>query len=226
MKTRNGRRKPKSETRAASNMALAAALLLLVGRGAGGDFAAQCADRTAIERVYHEHRTGTKPPFEQAMPRELIEQLTRQDRHKEAVLGKVYGVEITPAMVEAEVRRIDATTRAPEMLAEIKHALGDDPARFARAMARPIVVERELRRRFDNDDALHAAQRREAEQAREKLLAKQAVEGMQEVTWQLTPRPEDDEVGSRAPILHHRKPKARQRAVRIPWKPPPSSPRR
>jgi hypothetical protein len=96
-------------------------------------------------------------------------------------------------MVEAEVRRIDTTTRAPEMLAEIKHALGDDPARFARAMARPIVAERELRRRFDNDDALHAAQRREAEQARERLLAKQPVEGMQEVTWQLTPRPKDEQ---------------------------------
>jgi hypothetical protein len=161
------------------------------------DFAAECADRVAIELVYHEHRTGTKPPFEQVMPRELIEQLTRQDRHKEAVLGKVYGIEITPAMVEAEVRRIDATTRAPEMLAEIKQALGGDPARFARAMARPIVVERELRRLFDNDDALHAPKRREAEQARGKLRAKQPVAGMQEMTWRLTPRPEDNESASK-----------------------------
>jgi hypothetical protein len=95
-------------------------------------------------------------------------------------------------MVEAEVRRIDATTRAPDMLTEIKHALGDAPARLARAVARPIVVERELRRRFDNDDALHIAQRREAEQARERLLAKQPVEGIQDVRWQLTPRPEDE----------------------------------
>lgn len=40
------------------------------------------------------------------MPRELIERVVRQDNHKEAVLRKVYGVEITPALVAAEVERI------------------------------------------------------------------------------------------------------------------------
>ena len=156
------------------------------------DFAARCADRAAIERVYHTHRLGTKQPFEQAMPRALLEQTVRQDQHKEAVLRKVYGLEITPAMVAAEVERINTTTRAPEVLAEIKTALGDDAARFATAMARPILVERELRRRFDNDHKLHAAQRREAELARESLLAKNPVKDMHEVTWHLTPRPAED----------------------------------
>ena len=156
------------------------------------DFAVRCADRAAIERVYHSHRLGTKQPFEQAMPRALLEQIVRQDQHKEAVLRKVYGLEITPAMVAAEVERITTTTRAPDVLAEIKSALGDDAARFATAMARPILVERELRRRFDNDDKLHAAQRREAELARESLLAKNPVKDMREVTWDLTPRPAED----------------------------------
>ena len=156
------------------------------------DFAARCADRAAIERVYHTHRLGTKHPFEQAMPRALLEQIVRQDQHKEAVLRKVYGVEITPAMVAAEVERINTTTRAPEVLTQIKHALGDDATRFAAAMARPILVERELRRRFDNDGKLHAAQRREAELARESLLAKNPVKDLREVTWHLTPRPAGD----------------------------------
>ncbi len=146
-------------------------------------------DRAAIERVYHDHRTGTKPPFEQAMPREVLEHLVQGDRHKEAVLLKVYEVGVTPEMVEAEVRRIESTTRAPEVLAEIKQALGGDPARFARSVARPIVVERILRQRFDNDDALHAGQRATAEKARQQLLAHQAVEGMRDITWQLGPRP-------------------------------------
>jgi benzoyl-CoA reductase/2-hydroxyglutaryl-CoA dehydratase subunit BcrC/BadD/HgdB len=66
---------------------------------------------------------------------------------KEAVLEKVYGVEITSEAVDTEVARINRSTRAPEMLAELKSALGGDPARFANSMARPIVVERELRRR-------------------------------------------------------------------------------
>lgn len=58
------------------------------------DFDSLCADRAAIERVYYNHRLGTKPPFEQVLPRELIERLVRQDLHKQAVLKKVYGIEI------------------------------------------------------------------------------------------------------------------------------------
>lgn len=149
-------------------------------------------DRAAVERVYHDHRTGTKPAFGQAMPRELLEQLVQADLHKEAVLLKRYAVTVTPEMVAAEIQRIEATTRAPEVLAEIKQALGGDPARFARSVARPIVVERLLRQRFDNDDALHAGQRAVAEKARQQLLAHQAVAGMQESTWQLGPRPAEE----------------------------------
>jgi hypothetical protein len=132
--------------------------------------AALCSDRAAIERVYYQHRLGDKPPFEQALLRETIERLVRDDLRKEAVLKRTYGVEVTSAMLDAEVQRINATTRAPEMLAELKAALGNDTNRFARIIAQPIVVERLLRERF-NDDALHAAQRREAERVRAELLA-------------------------------------------------------
>ena len=126
--------------------AIAGALLLLcVSLAWGIDIASHCADRAAIERAYHEHRTGTKQPFEQAMPAALVEKLVRADLKKEAVLERTYGVKITELIVEAEVKRIEATTRAPEMLAEIKTALGNNFARFARAMAWPIVVERALR---------------------------------------------------------------------------------
>jgi hypothetical protein len=123
-----------------------------------------------LEQVYHAHRLGPKPPFEQALPPDLIEQLVRQDQHKKAVLQKIYGVTITPELLAAEVQRINTATRAPEMLAEIRTALGNDPARLARTFAQPLLVERLLRERFDNDDALHAPQRRAAEQVRERLL--------------------------------------------------------
>jgi hypothetical protein len=181
-----------------------AVLLALCTPALAVDFAALYVDRAAIERVYHEHRTGTKPPFEQALPRATIERLVRDELEEEAVLARAYAVKIDDSMIEAEVARIDATTRAPEMLAEIKAALGNDPARFARAMARPIVVERTLRARFANDDSLHAPQRRAAEALRNALLAqnegglaprlavlKARNEGelQEEVTWTLTPRP-------------------------------------
>ncbi len=181
------------------------ALLLLVPTAFGEDFAALIADRTAVERVYYIHRIGEKPPFEQSLPRQALERLVRDDLRKEATLKRVYRVEITPAMLDAEAERINATTRAPEVLAELKAALGNDQARFARTVARPIVVERTLRGRFDNDDPLHAPQRQQAERTREKLLAAKqegaASESLlallksghsnavTETTWQLGARP-------------------------------------
>jgi len=129
------------------------------------------ADRTAVEQVYYNHRLGNKPPFEEALPADQLRRLVELDLAKEAALKKVYGVEVTPAMLAAEVQRINTTTRAPEILAELKAALGNDTNRFARTVARPIVVERLLRARFENDDVLHAPQRREAERVRERLLA-------------------------------------------------------
>jgi hypothetical protein len=47
------------------------------------DLASRVADRTAIEHVYYMHRTGTKPPFEQALPISMIEQLVRLDLRKD-----------------------------------------------------------------------------------------------------------------------------------------------
>ncbi|HVM46767.1 MAG TPA: hypothetical protein VMU04_02020 [Candidatus Acidoferrum sp.] len=126
-------------------------------------------DRAAIERVYYNHRLGQKPPFQQALPPATLDNLVRLDVKKEAVL-RTYGVTVTPALLDAEVQRINTTTRAPEMLAEIKAALGNDPARFAQAFAKPFLVERLLRDKFDNDEALHAAQRQQAEAVRSRLL--------------------------------------------------------
>jgi hypothetical protein len=181
---------------------LTIALQAAVASPAPDDPAELIADRAAVERVYHEHRTGTKPRFEQAMPRDLLEKLVRLDLRKEVVLRRVYGVTVTAEMVEAEVRRIATTTRAPEMLAELKSALGGDPARFARTVARPIVVERTLRARFENDDALHAPQRRLADELRGRFLAAPAAERValllvdktgetREITWQLAPSPHE-----------------------------------
>jgi hypothetical protein len=179
-------------------------LLLALGLHANAaDFSSLRADRVAIERVYYSHRLGTKPPFEQAMPDVLIERLVRDDLHKKAVLEKVYGVAITPAMLAAEVERIDSTTRAPDVLAELKAALGNDGDRFARSVASPLVVERELRRRFDSDETLHAPQRRETERARDAALAARRESVTQQVvaltaatagtvnesTWRLAARP-------------------------------------
>jgi hypothetical protein len=145
-------------------------LLARSGASAVDDFAERCADRAAIERVYYEHRLGEKRPFEQTLPRAALEHLVREDLRKEVALKQQYGVAVTAAHLEAEVGRIEASTRAPEVFAEIKAALGGDPARLRRALARPLVVERLLHEKFENDDALHVGQRRAAEKIRDELL--------------------------------------------------------
>jgi len=176
------------------------------GAATATDLNALVADRLAVERVYYNHRLGTKRPFDQALPAAEIEKLVKADPHKEALLARLYHLEITNPQIESEIRRIDTETRAPEMLAEIKAALGNDPRRFARAVAKPIAVDRELRNRFQNDDPLHALQREQAETVRRKLLAgRQASDSsanllqtlketkvgtVAEVTWQLGARPE------------------------------------
>ena len=94
----------------------------------------------------------------------------RLDLKKEQILRERYQIAITPALLEAEVRRITTTTRAPEVLAEIRAALGADPDRFATAVARPNLVEHLLRDKFENDDRLHAANRQACETVRTSLL--------------------------------------------------------
>jgi hypothetical protein len=182
--------------------------------------AALIADRTAVERVYYGHRLGNKLPFEQALPAETIQQLVKLDLQKETALKQLYGVEPKPEWIEAEVRRINTQSRAPDVLAEIKAALGGNPARFARALARPIVVDRELRRRFETDDRWHAQARRQAEAARRivqdvarrwatgswtniaQALEDTGVGTITEVTWQLGARPEKrPDSGAAAPVV-------------------------
>ena len=187
--------------------------VLVVGMAQAEDLSRLCADRTAIERVYYNHRLGEKPPFDQTMPTALVEKLVQEDLHKETVLKKVYGVEITSAQIQAEVQRINATTRAPDVLAELKVALGNDTNRFAQTVAKPIVVERILRDKFDNDDALHAPQRQQAETIRAELLsAKKDPAGpgkllavfkqlgsnqVSETTWQLVKPPDEPQNDSK-----------------------------
>lgn len=88
-----------------------AALLLTSAVAHADDFAARCADRAAIERVYHAHRLGTKQPFEQTMPRGLIDQTeatwqltTRPEVEESEVGGQTSEIRVLPAAAD-ESRR-------------------------------------------------------------------------------------------------------------------------
>src|SRR2546430_12673406 len=56
-----------------------------------------------------------------------------------------------------EIYTLSLHDALPILLAEIKAALSNDPARFARAVARPIAVEQELRRRDRKSTRLNSS---------------------------------------------------------------------
>lgn len=193
------------KTVAAWRWAIPLFLLCLASAYSATNLATQLADRTAIERVYYQHRLGTKLPFEQALPPAVIEKLVEQDYQKEQVLRQVYNTQITDEQVTQEIRWIERTSRAPEVLVELRHALGNDATRFARTVVHPLIVERELRAHFENDDRAHASERQQTMLARNSILKAKAhnespanlaqlFRNLQpgithEVTWWLTSRP-------------------------------------
>jgi hypothetical protein len=151
-------------------------------------------DRLAVERVYYAKQVGAKIPFEQAVTRSVIERRVQQELLKERVLKNVYRLEITPKLVAEEVVRIERSTMAGDMLAQIKLALANNPERFARSVAKPLVVDRVLRARFEADATQQAGKRQEAESLRAQLLAAKPEERLallkdrsdaREVTWAL-----------------------------------------
>ena len=165
-------------------------------------------DRLAVERVYYAKQVGAKAPFEQAVTRSVIERRVQQELLKERVLKNIYRLEITPKLVAEEVARIERSTMAGDMLAQIKLSLANNPERFARSVAKPLVVDRVLRARFEADATQQAGKRAEAEALRTQLLAAKAEErgallksriDVREVTWQLGAKPKTTEVSSARP---------------------------
>ena len=106
----------------------------------------------AIERVYHAHVIGTIRPFEQAVPRELLERKVRTYLKQSVALERFWGTPVTTESLQAELFRIARQTRFPDRLLEIYAALHHDPVLIAECFARPILVER-LSRTFRDRDA-------------------------------------------------------------------------
>lgn len=135
-----------------------------------GEPANLLADRAAIERVYHTNRTGNRQAFEETVRPEDLLRLVQLDQFKESVLKQTCGLEIQSSQIQAEVARINRETRAPQILAELKAALGNDPDRFGRAVIKPLLVDRALREWFENNPQLHLEQRSKLEALRATLL--------------------------------------------------------
>jgi len=80
----------------------------------------------AIERVYYSHQIGVTRPFEEAVPREVLEKKVRTYLKQSLDLAELWDTPITAERLLEEWRRIANTSSLPERLREIYAALGHD----------------------------------------------------------------------------------------------------
>ncbi len=81
----------------------------------------------AIERVRYSHQLGAARPFEEAVPRNLIERKVQKYLKQSLALEEIWNTPITGEALRAEVARMARRTRMPGRLRELYAALGNDP---------------------------------------------------------------------------------------------------
>jgi N-acetylneuraminic acid mutarotase len=133
-------------------------------------FAERVRAQTALERVYYSHQVGARRPFDQAVPRALIEGKVRTYLQQSAALEEIWRTRITGGMLRRELERMAAKTRMPERLGQLYAALGGDAVLVQECLARPALVDRLSRNFFANDSTIHAGPLRMAESLRRDLL--------------------------------------------------------
>jgi hypothetical protein len=121
----------------------------------------------AIERVYWEHRIwppdnrSSKPSLEAVLPSAQIRARVVDYLRKSNALAAIWSQSITAEQLQAEVRRMAAETRAPDVLRELFASLGDDPQLIAETLARPSLADRLIREAYTRDEpAVGGARRR------------------------------------------------------------------
>jgi len=128
-------------------------------------FATRVEAQAAVERVYRLHREPAGSTSE--LPRVVLEAKVLVYLKLSALLGERWHTPVTAEALERETRRIESKTRMPERLAEIRHALGDDPILFQECVVRPELVRRMARSFFAQDERIHGAARAEIERVRD-----------------------------------------------------------
>src|SRR5262249_1165859 len=124
----------------------------------------------AIERVYYSHQIGATKPFEQAVPRSLLEKKVRLYLSESVALDRVWHTKVTEESLRREAERIARDTRMPNRIRELYASLDNDPVLILECLARPTLVERLTRNFFAYDEAIHASSRRTVEALHHDLL--------------------------------------------------------
>ncbi|HNW44636.1 MAG TPA: hypothetical protein PKI19_09035 [Elusimicrobiales bacterium] len=116
--------------------------------GGGAVTAADIADWQAAQACYGpEALTSRKAGFMRMFEAAILEEVLKEAAQRP----------ITEADYARETARIDAETRAPDILACIKKYFAGDTARYERVFVRPILAQRFIREHVRTDAAAQAA---------------------------------------------------------------------
>jgi len=125
-------------------------------------FAERLRARRLLDAEYHRHSPGTHAAFENAVPVSVSAARVEESLRQSVALDWIWGAPVTAAAMRAEIDRMTHATRRPDLLAGLFAALGADPLLIAECLAKPVLVNREIRRHFAFDDRIHAGSRGEA----------------------------------------------------------------
>ncbi|MBZ5640692.1 MAG: hypothetical protein LAO51_18290 [Acidobacteriia bacterium] len=107
----------------------------------------------AIERVCYSHQIGATKPFDEAVPRAVLERKVRDVLRKTVALETYWKTPVTATMLDREVERMLRSSRLPSRLQELFAALHDDPFLIKECVARATLVDRMTRSFYTNDAA-------------------------------------------------------------------------
>ena len=156
---------------------LAASALLATALPAAGPgdsprqltFEQRVAAQRAIERVYYSHQQGATRSFEEAVPRDVLEEKVRTYLKQSVALDRFWRTPVTAEALRRELERIESGSNYPDRLMEIYAALGQDAFLIQETFVRGLLVDRLARNFFAYDERIHGRQREEAEGLRRLL---------------------------------------------------------
>jgi N-acetylneuraminic acid mutarotase len=119
--------------------------------------------QAAIERVYYAHQIGATRPFEEAVPRAVLESKVRKYLEQTVALQTYWKTAVTDETLQRELERMAQGTRMPERLTELFAALGNDSFLIKECLARPALVDRLAHNFYAFDSTLHASARAQAD---------------------------------------------------------------
>jgi HYR domain-containing protein len=134
-------------------------------------FDERVAAQEAIERVYYSHQIGTTKPFEEAVPRQLLEDQVRAYLKQSAALETFWNTPITAELLQQELERILRETQYPDRLGEVFTALNNDPFLIQECFIRSVLADGLTHHLFARDDRIHLVARREAVALRESVTS-------------------------------------------------------